>query len=134
MLHGDLFVGFSRAGRVFVCSDWRKALHDQVSLAKHSSLLECESDGAAFDLGGWLSVRDHRLMFEIRDRIYVVGLDDDNKIQAVENPTRASYSLFNSSTSRLAVPVSFMGLYDDAIMTTYAVRLTANSVLTRTLN
>lgn len=123
MLHGDLFVGFSRSGRVFVCSDWRKALHDQVSLAAHSSLIECESDGAAFDLGGWLSVRNRRLMFEIRDRIYIVALDDDNKIQDIEHPARASYSLFNSSTSRLAVPVSFMGLYEDAIMTTYAVCL-----------
>ncbi|MBE3048327.1 hypothetical protein IMZ48_38650, partial [Candidatus Bathyarchaeota archaeon] len=122
MLHGDLFIGFSRSGRVFVCSDWRKAIHDQASLAANSSMIECESDGAAFDLGGWLAVRNHRVMFEIQDRIYVVALDDEDRVQEGEEPERASYSLFNSSTSRLAVPVSFMGLYDDAIMTTYAVR------------
>ena len=128
MLQGDLFVGFSRSGRVFVCSDWRKAIHDQANLAAHSYIIECESDGAAFDLGGWLSVRDHRIMFEIQDRIYIVALDDDNKIQDAENPARASYSLSTSSTSRLAVPVSFMGLYDDAIMTTYAVCLTSELI------
>lgn len=121
MLDGDLFVGISRAGRVFVCSDWREAIHDQASLAAHSAIIECESDGATFDLGGWLSVRNHRLMFEVRDRIYVVALGDDNRIQDVENPARPSYSLLASATPRLAVPVSFMGLYDDAIMTTYAV-------------
>jgi hypothetical protein len=121
MLQGDLFVGFSRAGRVFVCSDWRKALHDRFSLAAHSSLIECESDGSSFDLGGWLSVRNHRLMFEIQDRIYVVALDDDNKIQDVDRPARASYSLLTSSAPQLAVPVSFMALYDDAIITTYTV-------------
>ncbi|PYI05667.1 hypothetical protein BO78DRAFT_397973 [Aspergillus sclerotiicarbonarius CBS 121057] len=119
MLHGDLFVGFSRAGRVFVCSDWRKALHSEAGLTEHGSLIECESDGSNFDLGGWLSVRNHRLMFEIQDRIYVVALDDNNRMQDVNCPARASYSLLTSSVPQLAVPVSFMALCDDAIMTTY---------------
>ncbi|KAJ5104915.1 hypothetical protein NUU61_002262 [Penicillium alfredii] len=119
MLQGNLFVGFSRAGRVFVCSDWRKALRDQASLAAHSSLIECESDGSSFDLGGWLSVRNHRIMFEIQDRIYVVALDDNNKIQDVENPARASYSLLTSLAPQFDVPVSYMTLCDDAVMTTY---------------
>lgn len=122
MLDGDLFVGFSRAGRVFVCSDWRKALRDRESLAAHSSLTECESDGSSFDLGGWLAVRNHRLMFEIQDRIYIVALDDSNRIQPVERPLRASYSLLTSSTPQLAVPISYMALSEDAILTTYTVR------------
>ena len=121
MLHGDLFVGYSRAGRVFVCSDWRKALANQASLAAHSSIVECKSDGSSFDLGGWLSVRNHRLMFEVQDRIYIVALDNNNRIQDVDHPSRASYSLVTSSIPRLSVPVSFMALYDDAIMTTYTV-------------
>ncbi|KAF3031093.1 hypothetical protein E8E15_011657 [Penicillium rubens] len=119
MLNGDLFVGFSRAGRVFICSDFRKALRDEASLAANSSVLECESDGSSFDLGGWLSIRNHRIMFEIQDRIYVVALDDNNKVQNVENPARASYSLLTSSAPQLAVPISYMALADDAIMTTY---------------
>ncbi|KAA8647987.1 hypothetical protein EYZ11_004218 [Aspergillus tanneri] len=119
MVQGDLFVGFSRAGRIFVCFDWRKALHDRDSLAAHSSLIECESDGSSFDLGGWLSVRDHRIMVEIQDRIYVVALDDHNRIQDVDRPARASYSLVTSSAPQLAIPVSFMALYDDGILTTY---------------
>lgn len=123
MLHGDLFVGFARAGRVFVCSNWRKALHDQSSLAAYSSIIECESDGSNFDLGGWLSVRNHRLMFEIQDRIYVVALNDENRVQDADHQSRASYSLLTSSAPQLAVPVSFMALCDDAIMSTYTVRL-----------
>jgi hypothetical protein len=119
MLHGNLFVGFSRAGRVFVCSNWRKALHDEASFAKNSSMIECESDGTSFDLGGWLSVRNHRVMFEIQDHIYVIALDDHDKVQNTDQPARASYSLVTSSAPQLAVPVSFMALYDDAIMTTY---------------
>ncbi|KAJ5620386.1 hypothetical protein N7510_004370 [Penicillium lagena] len=119
MLNGDLFVGFSRAGRVFVCYDWRKALRDQESLVAHSSIIECESDGESFDLGGWLAVHNHRLMFEIKDRAYVVALNDDNRIQDVECPTRASYALLNSSAAHLAVAISFMAFSDDAIMTTY---------------
>ncbi|KAL4919164.1 hypothetical protein BDW62DRAFT_200045 [Aspergillus aurantiobrunneus] len=119
MVNGDLFVGVSRAGRVFVCSDWRKALHDQNSLAACSAIIECESDGSTFDLGGWLSVRNHRLMFEVQDRAYVVALDDNNRIQNLDHPTRASYSFLTCSTPQLAVPISFMALYKDAIMTTY---------------
>lgn len=121
MLHGDLFVGYSRAGRVFICSNWRKALENPESLSTHSSLLECESDGSSFDLGGWLSVRNHRVLFEVKDRVYIVALDDNNRMQDVEDPARASYSLVTSSIPRLSVPVSFMALYDDAVMTTYTV-------------
>lgn len=121
MLNGDLFVGFSRAGRVFICPDFRKALRDEASLAANSYILECQSDGSSFDLGGWLSIRNHRVMFEIQDRIYVVALDDNNRVQNLKNPARASYSLLTSSAPQLAVPISYMALADDAIMTTYTV-------------
>jgi hypothetical protein len=121
MLDGALFVGFSRAGRVFVSPDWRKALCDPSSLATRSFLLECESDGSSFDLGGWLSVRDHRLLFEIQDRIYVVALDSDNGIQDLDHPEHGSFSILTGAAPQLAVPVSYMTLCDDAIMTTYTV-------------
>ncbi|KAL5337430.1 hypothetical protein BJX70DRAFT_389321 [Aspergillus crustosus] len=114
-----LFVGISRAGRVFVCSDWRKALRDEKSLSECSALIECESDGSTFDLGGWLSIRNRRLMFEVQDRAYVVVLDENNRIPDVDHPTSASYSFLTCSMPQLAVPVSFMALYDDVIMTTY---------------
>ncbi|KAJ5266476.1 hypothetical protein N7478_009284 [Penicillium angulare] len=119
MLDGDLFVGFSRAGRVFVCSNWRKAIHEETAFTANTSIIECETDGSSFDLGGWLAVRNHRVMFEIQDRIYIVALDDRNKIQTSKPPFRASYALATSSAPQLAVPVSFMTLCDDAIMTTY---------------
>ncbi|KAK4556779.1 tRNA pseudouridine synthase 1 [Recurvomyces mirabilis] len=119
LLYGDMMVGFSRTGQVFICSDWRKALRDHAALHTYSAVIECESDGASFDLGGWLSATDHRIMFEIRDRVYVVGLTDENKIPTLAEPERPSYSLLSSSAPQLAVPVSFMALFDDCIMTTY---------------
>ncbi|KAJ6151505.1 hypothetical protein N7470_007102 [Penicillium chermesinum] len=119
MLDGNLFVGFSRAGRVFICSDWRKALHDESSFQATSSIIECETDGSSFELGGWLAVRNHRLMFEIQDRIYIVALDDHDKVQTTSPQAPSSYALLTSSAPQLAVPVSFMTLCDDAIMTTY---------------
>lgn len=120
----DLFVGFSRLGRVFICSNIRKALENgPKSIDSHSQILECESDGSSFDLGGWLSVRNHRIMFEVQNRVYVVALDEGNRltIEDEHGPGRDSYSLLTSSAPQLSVPVSFMALYDDAIMTTYAV-------------
>ncbi|KAL3446975.1 hypothetical protein BJX65DRAFT_278369 [Aspergillus insuetus] len=119
MEDNGLFVGVSRAGRVFVCSDWRRALQDSNSFQAHSAIIECESDGSTFDLGGWLSVRNNRLMFEVEDRAYIVALDENGRIQDPDRSLRASYSLYTSSTPQLAVPVSFMALFEDSIMTTY---------------
>ncbi|KAL2811440.1 hypothetical protein BJX63DRAFT_399273 [Aspergillus granulosus] len=119
MEDGGLFVGVSRAGRVFVCSDWRKALRDCRSFQECSAIIECDSDGSTFDLGGWLSVHKNRLMFEVGDRAYIVALDENGRIQDPDRPLRASYSLYTSSTPQLAVPVSFMAMYEDSIMTTY---------------
>ncbi|KAI4645029.1 hypothetical protein J4E93_005828 [Alternaria ventricosa] len=121
----NLFVGFSRLGRVFVCTDLRKALEDgSKNLASVSQILECESDGSTFDLGGWLSARNHRIMFEIQNRVYIVALNKENCISVGDEAEKVgpSYSFLTSSAPQLAVPVSFMALFDDAIMTTYAVR------------
>lgn len=123
MLDGNLFVGYSRAGRVFVCCDWRRALTSKEALDANSTIIECQSDGSSFDLGGWLSVKDHRIMFEIQDRIYVVALDDDDRLRDIGHAKRPSFSLFTSSAPQLVVPISFMCLYDDCIMTTYTVSL-----------
>ena len=118
MFDGDLFVGVSRGGRVFVCSNWRKALQNVASFAANTYIVECDSDGSTFDLGGWLSVRNRRIMFEIQDRIYVIGLDDQNRVICVV-PSRPSFTIASCLSPQLAVPVSFMALYDDCIMTTY---------------
>lgn len=123
MLDGDLFAGVSRGGRVFVCSNWRKALASQAGFKEVTANLECDSDGSTFDLGGWLAIRSHKLMFETQDRAYIVGLNDDDTIKAHdETPQRPSYAYATSSAAQLAVPVSFMGIYDDCVMTTYTVR------------
>ena len=123
MLDGDMFAGVSRGGRVFVCSDWRKALVSAAGFKEVTANLECDSDGSTFDLGGWLAIRAHKLMFETQDRAYIVGLNDDNTIKAHdEHPQRPSYAYATSSAAQLAVPVSFMGIYDDCVMTTYTVR------------
>ncbi|KAK5708512.1 hypothetical protein LTR17_020598 [Elasticomyces elasticus] len=125
-LDGNLMVGLSRAGRVFVCPDWRKALQGDY---RDSVVVESEYDNTDFDLGGWLSVKDHRIMFEVRDLIYILALDDDNRIQiqAVGDEaghgveSRPSYALATSSALQLStVPVSFMALFDDCLVSTYA--------------
>ena len=122
MLDGDMFAGVSRGGRVFICSDWRKALASTVGFKEVTANLECDSNGTTFDLGGWLAIRSHKVMFETQDRAYVVGLNDDNTIKAHdESPERPSYAYATSSAAQLAVPVSFMAIYDDCVMSTYTV-------------
>lgn len=124
MLSGDLMVGVSRHGRIFICWDWPLAIKAS-AVSTCSCIIECDSDGASFDVGGWLSIKDKRILFEVQDRIYVIALTEAGRMQDVVHPQRASYSLLTSSAQQLAVPVSFMALYDDCIMTTYTVRFRA---------
>ena len=62
-------------------------------------------------------------MFEIMNRAYVVALDSRNRISVEEQAAgrASSYCYLNSSAPQLACPISFMALYDDCIMSTYAV-------------
>lgn len=130
-LSGPLMVGISRGGRVFVCSDWRASLQDNEKMATHSSIVECDSDGSTFDFGGWLSVRDKRVLFEIEGgQVYVLGLDENNKV-AVENESRPSFSFDTGKNCQLAVPVSFMAIYDDCVMTTYTITTHARQLPTK---
>jgi len=107
MLAGNTMVGVSRGGRVFVCSDWRRSLADRKHLMACSSLVETESEQANFDLGGWLSVKDNRVMFEVQDRVYVLALNEQGQVQASGPTSPASYAFLTSSAPQLGVPVSF---------------------------
>ena len=121
LLSGPLMVGISRGGRVLVCPDWRFAICDPRTFGAMSCVIECESDGSSFDLGGWLSVRDNRIAFEIQDRVYVLALDEESSLPIVRSADRRPSFAFNTSLTQLAVPVSFMSICEDSIMTTYTV-------------
>lgn len=122
MLSGNLMVGISRRNSIFVCWNWRSALKGEIGI--YSAMIECESaaHGSHFDMGGWLSVKDNRILVEVPLCVYVLALDSDGRLQDLQHPKRASYSFFTSSAPQLSSPVSFMVLYDDCIMTTYCVR------------
>ena len=125
LISDNLMVGISRGGRVVVCPDWRAALRNHKNFEDSAALIECEreSDDSSFDIGGWLSVHDNRMMFEVRGRIYVVALGGDGQVLTSEHPNRRpSHCFSTSSATQLAVPVSFMALWDDCIMSTYTVR------------
>lgn len=122
MTDGDLMVGVSRGGRIFVCSSWRLALQSSSNMKAHSAVIECEGDGSTFDLGGWLSIRDHRILCEIKEKVYVLGLTDEGKVATTnERTARPSFAFGTSLASLFGAPVSFMAFYDDCIMTTYTV-------------
>ncbi|ORY56308.1 uncharacterized protein BCR38DRAFT_478749 [Pseudomassariella vexata] len=93
-------------------------LRDRGDLVSEVSILiECEFNVAGFDLGGRLSVKANRIMFEVDGRIYIVALDYKGR------PSGSSYSISTASTDleHAGVPVSFMALYD-CIMSTYTLR------------
>ncbi|KAI9668472.1 MAG: hypothetical protein M1831_001226 [Alyxoria varia] len=139
----NFVVGISQNGRLFICSDWQGALKSKQRFEDTCAVVECEADPEAFHFGGWLSVRNGKVLFEVRDRLYLLPLPgyQDRSMDATENfqewhlpisseiekngPKHVrseeipilSFSL--SGIPRLPVPVSWMGLYDDCIMTTY---------------
>lgn len=122
MIDGGWFVGLSRGGRILVCPEWRRALKNKAdgNVPPDWTIIECQDDGTGFDLGGWLSVKDNRFLCEMAGRIHIISLDDRGDVSPSE-PERASWSLSTASSSELEVPVSFMALYDDCIMSTYSV-------------
>jgi hypothetical protein len=121
----SMMVGISRGGRMFVLLDWRLALREPKSIETNSYLVECDVDATShqFDFGGWLSVRNDRALFEIRDHVYVIALERSNlgrhdRLQR----SRPSYCFISGSVLRSIVPISYMSIDDDCIMSTYPVR------------
>ncbi|KAK3055219.1 hypothetical protein LTR09_003772 [Extremus antarcticus] len=120
LFSGSMMAAISRGGRLLVCLDWRTCLQKPKFFERLSYIIECRSDGSGFDLGGWLSFRNNRVMFEVQDRVYVVTLRDYGTVDDIEPcGHRPSYAFTTSSVPQLAVPVSFMALFDDCILSTY---------------
>lgn len=120
MLNGNTMVGVSRGGRLLVCWDWHRALHRPQDLALIAAVVECEPSGErSFDLGGWLSIHEtvggKRVLFEVKERIYVLSLGDEGKFEL----GRPAFAVAQSIAPQITVPVSFMALYDDCFMSTF---------------
>ena len=118
LLSGKLMVGISRSGRIIVCSDWPQAIRSQVRAAAFSAIIECETDPTSFRLGGWLSFKNGRLMVEVDDQLYILTLPRDG-MPFVHQPQPIFATPLSCST-RLNKPASWMGVFDDCIMATYA--------------
>ncbi|KAI0010925.1 hypothetical protein F4779DRAFT_616188 [Xylariaceae sp. FL0662B] len=119
MLNGTTMVGISRGGRLVICSDWRRALRSEEEFASVTSVIECDPSGDTLDLGGWLHIHEtiagKLVIFEIKDHIYIVSLDAGGRLDT----GRPVLAAATSSAPQLAVPVSFMGIYDDCIVSTF---------------
>ncbi|CAJ2504141.1 Uu.00g115350.m01.CDS01 [Anthostomella pinea] len=119
MLNGKTMVGVSRGGRLVICADWPQALRSEEDFASVTSIVECDPGGDSFDLGGWLHIHDtvggKRIIFEVKDSVYILSLDGEGRLDV----NRPALSVPTCSTPELAVPVSFMGIYDDCIMSTF---------------
>ncbi|KAI1635955.1 hypothetical protein F4809DRAFT_611339 [Biscogniauxia mediterranea] len=119
MLSGKTMVGVSRGGRLVICADWRHALRGPDEFAAVTSVIECEPISDSFDLGGWLHMHEtvggKKIVFEIKDSIYVISLDDAGRF----DPKTPAFAAHTCTAPELAVPVSFMGIYDDCIMSTF---------------
>lgn len=121
MLKGNTMVGVSRGGRLVVCWDWRRALHSTQDLASVTAVVECEPNGDSnFDLGGWLSIHEtvagKRVMFEVKERIYFISLGEEGRLSM----RKPGFAVAPSIAPQITVPVSFMAVYDDCLMSTFA--------------
>lgn len=152
MISGNIMVGLSRGGRVIVVRNWRECLSHApgntkeraaAAFSRNTSLIICPppDDPRNFDLGGWLSIRNGRVLFEVKDLVYILALNPDGTLPTAtggatpdrtdkginegqeQRTLRPSYAMCKCATSSLgtAVPVSFMALFDDSVMYTYTV-------------
>ncbi|TIB74750.1 hypothetical protein E3Q24_00441 [Wallemia mellicola] len=122
MIDGPYFVGISRSGRLVLCSDWEATLAEPNLASQTVSVLESETDDSRFDLGGWLSVRHGKVLFEVSDRIYILHLPAQGELINPENSPPIQ-TLPSNSYAQLPVPISYMSVHSDAIMSTYATLL-----------
>jgi hypothetical protein len=123
IISGNHMAGVSRGGRVFICTDFLGALADPKRFQQTTAILHTEGDGSTFELGGWLSIKNGRVIFEIIDHVYIFTLPDEGGIPEVGSELqRPIWATPIASAIQLAVPVSFMAIYDDSIMYTYTVR------------
>lgn len=115
LLDGDIMAGISRRGRVFICTNWRQVLSSSETekYDSNSSIIECETNPVAFDLGGWLSLRHGKLSVEVNDCIYVISTTSEQN-----SPI---WAMRTGSSPRSRAPVSFMAIWDDSFMYTYVV-------------
>lgn len=122
MIDGPYFVGISRSGRLVLCSDWEATLATPLLASQTVSVLESETDDSRFDLGGWLSVRHGKVLFEVSDRIYILHLPPQGELL---NPATAPpiQTVPSNSYAQLPVPISYMSVHSDAVMSTYATLL-----------
>lgn len=121
MLNGKTMIGISRGGRMMICADWERAIRGEDDFAAVTTIIECEPYASAdFDLGGWLSINEtpagKRILFEIKNRIYILRLDAEGRPDIA-----APIMVATTSSPALGVPVSFMGVYDDCIMSTFTI-------------
>lgn len=121
MISENFMVGVSRGGRAFICSDWQAALSNPERAAASSAIIECESDGSTFDLGGWLAISNARMLFEISDRVYIFTLNQHGPLPETGSKRLPAWATSTSSAPQLTVPVSFMAIYDDCLMATFTV-------------
>ncbi|KAI1597130.1 F-box-like multi-domain protein [Pyrenophora tritici-repentis] len=117
----DMFVGYSGSGCIFICQNIRTALESGAeNLASHGQLLESKRRGSSLSLGGWLAVKNHRVMFEAGETMFIIALDGDNRV-IVTDGDQSKPTSFATRTSCAGEPqpVSYMELCDDAFMATY---------------
>ena len=118
LLSGRLMVGLSKSGRLIVCPDWPEAIRSKARAAALCTIIECETDPSSFHAGGWLSIKNHRVLFEVSDRLYILTLPGDG-VPFVHQP-QPIFATPLSASIWLNTPASWMGVFDDCIMSTYA--------------
>ena len=103
LISGNLMVGISKAGRVLICSNWREAMKSDAKFKDNTSIIECENNEENFTLGGWLSIRDNRILFEILDKVYIVSLNEDGTVAtASQKEKRPSWCFFSALNPMVA--------------------------------
>ncbi|KAI9697728.1 MAG: hypothetical protein M1820_007715 [Bogoriella megaspora] len=119
LISDKLMVGISKSGRLLICSNWPEAMRSRERAAAVSTIIECETDAENFHLGGWLSLNQGRVMFEVGDMIYLLSIPEDG-IPFVHQtePLLAMLASGTMPSVQLSEPISWMGVFDDCVMAT----------------
>ncbi|KAI9710594.1 MAG: hypothetical protein M1828_002145 [Chrysothrix sp. TS-e1954] len=116
VIEGSVMVGTSKQGRILVCPDWRAALCQGQGNQCKNLVIEHRYNRDDGSQGGWLSIRDKRIAFQVEHFICVYQLEDLNKKIDRYNTIQAWRVYDRSGHIGVQGSVSCLELGDDCLI------------------
>ena len=120
-LEGSIMAGISRGGRLCICRDWKRAIKSADAAKASIIVYQFDYRVEDFDLGGWLSIRNGRVAFQVQNYIYLYQLPANGSNTPIENHDHGTFSAILDVEDHIRNPISCLEVTDDGILSTHLI-------------